>query len=227
MKGIEDVKKSDRIRQVICVILGISIALVMTGLILRYRVERVEEKISYTQRELAREVFRFHILANSDSEEDQEVKLKVRDAVIAYMRESMEPEIGENAGAQSTKAWASAHLEDLERVANQAVLKEGYSYQAKAEVTNCYFPDKRYGDILFPQGEYEALRIRLGRAKGNNWWCVLYPNLCFTNATCAVVDDEGKQDLKEALTAEEYEMVTATSEFKIKWFFFGDDAKEK
>lgn len=227
MKGIEDVKKSDRIRQVICVILGISIALVMTGLILRYRVERVEEKISHTQRELAREVFRFHILANSDSEEDQEVKLKVRDAVIAYMRESMEPETDENAGAQNTKAWASAHLEDLERVANQAVLKEGYSYQAKAEVTNCYFPDKRYGDILFPQGEYEALRIRLGRAKGNNWWCVLYPNLCFTNATCAVVDDEGKQDLKEALTAEEYEMVTATSEFKIKWFFFGDDAKEK
>ena len=62
---------------------------------------------------------------------------------------------------------------------------------------------------------------------GHNWWCVLYPNLCFTNATCAVVDEDGKKELKEALSAEEYEMVTATSEFKIKWFFFGKDhAKE-
>ena len=87
--------------------------------------------------------------------------------------------------------------------------------------------DKRYGDIIFPEGNYEALRIVLGKGNGHNWWCVLYPNLCFTNATCAVVDEDGKKELKEALSAEEYEMVTATSEFKIKWFFFGKDhAKE-
>ena len=105
--------------------------------------------------------------------------------------------------------------------------KEKVSYRAKAEVTTCYFPDKRYGDIIFPEGNYEALRIVLGKGNGHNWWCVLYPNLCFTNATCAVVDEDGKKELKEALSAEEYEMVTATSEFKIKWFFFGKDhAKE-
>ena len=105
--------------------------------------------------------------------------------------------------------------------------KEGYDYLAKAEVTTCYFPDKRYGDVLFPEGWYEALRIRLGEAEGHNWWCVLYPNLCFTNATCAVVSEDGKKELKKALTAEEYEMVTATSDFKIKWFFFGDASEEK
>ena len=105
--------------------------------------------------------------------------------------------------------------------------KEKVSYRAKAEVSTCYFPDKRYGDIIFPEGNYEALRIVLGKGNGHNWWCVLYPNLCFTNATCAVVDEDGKKELKEALSAEEYEMVTATSEFKIKWFFFGKDhAKE-
>ena len=105
--------------------------------------------------------------------------------------------------------------------------KEKVSYRAKAEVTTCYFPDKRYGDIIFPEGNYEALRIVLGKGNGHNWWCVLYPNLCFTNATCSVVDEDGKKELKEALSAEEYEMVTATSEFKIKWFFFGKDhAKE-
>ena len=71
------------------------------------------------------------------------------------------------------------------------------------------------------------MEVTLGKGGGHNWWCVLYPNLCFTNATCAVVDEDGKKELKEALSAEEYEMVTATSEFKIKWFFFGKDhAKE-
>ena len=96
-----------------------------------------------------------------------------------------------------------------------------------AEFEVSYFPDKQYGDVFFPQGEYEALKIRLGDARGHNWWCVLYPSLCFTDTACTVVSDEGKQGLKEVLTAEEYEMVTATSDFKIKWFFFGDGAKEE
>ena len=87
-------------------------------------------------------------------------------------------------------------------------------------MTNCYFPDKTYGDITFPNGYYDALRIEIGEAKGHNWWCVLYPNLCFVDAVHAVVPDEGKEELKEVLDEEEYEMVTATSKFKIKWFFF-------
>ena len=142
------------------------------------------------------------------------VKLKVRDAVITYMKESMDEEIEGSTDAKDTKEWAKAHLEELEQVADRVIKKEGYSYQAEAEVTTCYFPDKRYGDILFPQGDYEALRIKLGKAQGHNWWCVLYPNLCFTNSTCAVVSDDGKEELKEALTAEEYEMVTATSDLR-------------
>ena len=107
------------------------------------------------------------------------------------------------------------------KTADEVLKKEGVSYRAQAKVTSCYFPDKRYGDIIFPEGEYEALRITLGSGKGHNWWCVLYPSLCFTNATCAVVDEDGKKELKEALSAEEYEMVTAASEFKIKWFSSG------
>ena len=110
------------------------------------------------------------------------------------------------------------------KTADEVLKKEGVSYRAQAKVTSCYFPDKRYGDIIFPEGEYEALRITLGSGKGHNWWCVLYPSLCFTNATCAV-DEDGKKELKEALSAEEYEMVTAASEFKIKWFFFGNSDK--
>lgn len=182
----------------------------------------MDAKIAETQDALAKEVFRFHVLANSDSEEDQAVKLKVRDAVIEFMRKSMDSELQKEPDVEQTKEWARNHLHELEQVADQAVREAGYSYSSEAEVEVCHFPDKQYGDIFFPQGDYEALRIRLGEARGHNWWCVLYPNLCFTSSACAVVTDEGKEELKDALTAEEYEMVTAATDFKIRFFFFGN-----
>lgn len=218
---------SSRIRQVVCLVFGICVAALLTGSCVGRGIQRVEAKMEQTQKTLAEEVLRFHVLANSDSEEDQAVKMKVRDAVLAYMEENMEQELTKEPDAGKTRAWVEAHLRDLEDVADRTVADEGYAYQSMAEVEVSYFPDKQYGDVFFPQGEYEALKIKLGKARGHNWWCVLYPGLCFTDTTCAVVSDEGKNGLKEVLTAEEYEMVTATSDFKIKWFFFGDDAKEK
>ncbi|MCI9422643.1 stage II sporulation protein R [Sporofaciens musculi] len=216
-----------KIRQVVCLIFGIFVAALLTGSCVERGIERVEAKMEHTQKTLAKEVLRFHVLANSDSEEDQAVKMKVRDAVLVYMEESMGQELGDEPDAEETKEWVRSHLHELEDVADQTVADEGYSYQSRAEVEVSYFPDKQYGDVFFPQGEYEALKIRLGDARGHNWWCVLYPSLCFTDTACTVVSDEGKQGLKEVLTAEEYEMVTATSDFKIKWFFFGDGAKEE
>lgn len=212
-----------KIKKAACLILGICAAGVITGLFVEQRIERVEAKVSRTQKELAKEVLRFHVLANSDSEEDQAVKQKVRDAVLVYMEKNMAEELTERPDVERTKAWVESHLKELEGVADRTVEEEGYTYGSRAEVEVSYFPDRRYGDVFFPQGEYEALKIRLGKAKGHNWWCVLYPGLCFTDTTCAVVSDEGKKGLKEALTAEEYELVTATSEFKIKWFFLGED----
>ena len=84
------------------------------------------------------------------------------------------------------------------------------------------FPIRHYGTAIFPAGEYQALRVDIGKAAGHNWWCVLYPNLCFLDKTCAVVSDEGKEDLKEVLTDEEYQLLTDNKELKVKWFFFGD-----
>ena len=95
-----------------------------------------------------------------------------------------------------------------------------YDYSVKARVIECYFPDRRYGKILFPKGYYEALRVEIGEASGHNWWCVLYPSLCFTDATCAVVTEEGEDKLQKVLDVETYETVTATpTNFKIKSFF--------
>ena len=184
-------------RETICLIIACLISFILTAGIMNWRMEIVHAELSDTQQSLAKEVFRFHVIAESDSANDQRIKLKVRDAVLKYMKAHMTR--AERRDAKATKAWTLTHKKELTDTA----------------------------DIIFPEGNYEALRIVLGKGNGHNWWCVLYPNLCFTNATCAVVDEDGKKELKEALSAEEYEMVTATSEFKIKWFFFGKDhAKE-
>ena len=193
----------------ICVLAGILISLVVTGIV-------VNAKQSQMQEDLAKEVFRFHVLANSDSEEDQALKMQVKEAVITYMKE----EIPESDSVEMTKTWAKSHLHAIVNLAEAVIQEEGYEYQVTAEVTTCDFPEKTYGDITFPSGQYEALRIEIGEAKGQNWWCVLYPNLCFIDAVHAVVPDEGKKDLKKVLEEDTYEMVTATSRFKIAWFFF-------
>lgn len=214
----KDFGKKDGKKHIICGIIGICISVVLTGAAVCRRAEAVNAKVGVLQEQLSREVFRFHVLANSDSEADQAVKLEVRDAVLECMRGGL----GEETSARETKAWVQAHLGELVRVADAVLSREGVRYRAKACVTECYFPEKRYGDITFPQGNYEALRIELGRGKGHNWWCVLYPNLCFMDTTCAVVSDEGREALRETLEEEEYEMITAASKFRIKWFFFGD-----
>lgn len=201
------------------VILAVIIAAVLSAGILRKRELLVEARMSETQQSLAQGVFRFHVLANSDSEEDQALKMEVKEAVLSYMEETMP----KTSDAAQTKAWAQEHRSEIQRVAERVIAEEGYDYEVTVKVTTCYFPDKTYGDVFFPAGEYEALRIEIGAARGQNWWCVLYPNLCFLDATHAVVPEEGKQELREVLTDDEYEMVTATSDFKIKWFFFEEE----
>lgn len=198
-----------RKKQIICAVLALLIAVCTSGIFAEAKVVRVQKR-------MADEVFRFHVLANSDSERDQALKMKVKEAVIAYMKK----QLPESESAKRTKTWASSHLEEIKMVAEAVLQKEGSGHAVVAEVTNCYFPDKTYGDITFPKGHYDALRIKIGEAKGQNWWCVLYPNLCFVDAIHAVVPEEGKKDLKKVLDEEEYEMVTTTSKFKIRWFFF-------
>ena len=192
-----------------CAMVGVLIGILITGLI-------VNAKRSEMQGELAEQVFRFHVLANSDSEEDQALKMKVKEAIIAYMKQ----ELPQSDSVETTKKWARENLVQIEQVAAEIIAEEGYEYSVKAEVTTCDFPDKTYGDITFPAGEYEALRIEIGQAKGQNWWCVLYPNLCFIDAVHAVVPEKGKNELKEDLEEDTYEMVTTTTRFKIGWFFF-------
>ena len=197
------------------------------------------------QRGISEEVLRFHVLANSDSKEDQSVKLLVRDAVLEWVGaeidagldtlpseddSSGEERIGESAVSESTSEtggkeyelqFLTEHLADIEKVANQVLEKQGMSYRAQVSVENCYFPERTYGNCTFPAGWYDALRIRLGEAKGHNWWCVLYPALCFSDCLHAVVDEGELADLKEVLTVEEYEsLLRKPKKWKIafRWF---------
>lgn len=168
------------------------------------------------QQHLAQEVLRFHVLANSDSKEDQALKMKVKEQVIELLAKEMPEEMN----VEETTEWMRRHANEIEISAQQIVLENGYDYPVSTAVTTCYFPEKTYGDVTFPAGNYEALRIEIGAAKGHNWWCVLYPGLCFMDATNAIVPESGKQKLQSVLTEEEYEQVTGTTEFHIKWKLF-------
>ena len=166
--------------------------------------------------ELAEEVLRFHVLANSDSEEGQRLKMQVKNSVIAYMQEEME----DVKSATETVDWAEEHLSQLEEIAAGVIEQQGYEYSVEAYLTADDFPEKTYGDVTFPAGKYKALRIEIGQAQGQNWWCVLYPNLCFIDAVHAVVPEEGKQELKSVLEEDTYRMITDPPKWKISWFFF-------
>nr|WP_317283538.1 stage II sporulation protein R [uncultured Sellimonas sp.] len=196
------------------------IALVATmGVI---RAGAVGKEIEKTQEHMADEVLRFHVLANSNSKEDQQLKMKVKDGVIDWMEAKMDRETDT---LEETRNFIRGHKKEIRHRAEEIIRAEGYDYPVKVSLENTEFPEKTYGDVTFPAGTYEALRIQIGEAKGHNWWCVLYPNLCFIDSVHAVVPEKGKKQLKHVLTEEEYDMVTATSKFKVKWFFFGSEDK--
>jgi len=221
-----ETRKRYRIRQGICVIIGICASMILTSVIIDRQEVVNAKQIAIAQEKLADEVFRFHVLANSDHEADQQLKLKIRDSILLYMKEAMEQDEvlcssqTVSVNCQDVKIWASEHLDEIEQVAWKVICEEGYDYPVVARVTKCYFPDRRYGDVLFPKGYYEALRVEIGKAAGHNWWCVLYPALCFTDATCAVVTEEGEEELEKVLDKNTYETVTVNSTFRIKSYFF-------
>lgn len=205
-------------REKICLMIALVMAFVITGALVKERGLLVEAREKAAREELASEVLRFHVLANSDSEEDQKLKLKVKENVLIYMKKHLP----ENPDLSQTRKWVADNLDEIEKEAEKILLEENSTYKVSAELENVLFPEKTYGDVTFPAGKYEALRIEIGAAKGQNWWCCLYPNLCFIDAVHAVVPEEGKQELQNVLEEDSYEMVTANTHFKIKWFFFGE-----
>ena len=205
----------------ICLGISIVIAAVITGWAVMQRGLLVEARTERAAAELAGNVLRFHVLADSDSQRDQQVKMQVKSAVISYLQEKLD---GQNS-LRETKEYVQEHLEEIQEVAQETVRQEDSEDTVTAELVRDEFPEKTYGDVTFPKGTYEALRIRIGSGKGHNWWCCLYPNLCFTDSVCGKVVPEDKQELEGVLDEDAYEMITCTSDFKIKWFFFSEEER--
>ena len=165
------------------------------------------------QQGIAEKILRFHVLAASDTKEDQELKLKVRDAVGVYMEE----ELADALNKSESEELVRLHLGEIEAVAEQTIKEAGYDYPVTASLAYVEFPEKTYGAYVFPAGTYEALEVVIGEGKGHNWWCVMYPNLCFSGSVYEVVDEEAEERLREVLSTEEYEAVFSSGNVKVEW----------
>lgn len=153
------------------------------------------------QEGIAEEVLRFHVIANSDSSEDQALKLLIKDQLVAYLA----PLVRDCENLSEVKEVVETQLPTLITLANNSISKQGFPYTASAALEDCYFPLKVYGSYTFPPGYYHALRVKLGKAEGRNWWCVMFPPLCFVDETYSIVDQKSGKKLSKLLTEEEYE----------------------
>jgi len=165
-------------------------------------------------KDISDSIFRLHVIANSNLPEDQALKYKIRDNILEYMNS-----ITNNATSkEEIIKIVSSHLEDFKNIAQNTVYDNGYNYNVTVDLGNFNFPTKTYGDISFPTGFYDALRIKIGSAQGKNWWCVMFPPLCFVDVTSGIVPEESKEILDSQLSEDEYELISEnSSEAKVKF----------
>ena len=173
--------------------------------------------LSYTNAvctNIADSVFRLHVVANSDTDADQNLKYIVRDSIINYINE-----ISKNASCkEEVIKIAQNNIENIEAIALKTIQDNGYNYSIKVSVGNFVFPSKQYGDITLPPGYYDALKIEIGEAKGQNWWCVMFPPLCFVDISSGIVPDESKEIMKDNMNNEEFSLISKSdTEVKIKF----------
>ena len=171
--------------------------------------------VSAVSNNLSDAVFRLHVLANSDSAEDQALKLKVRDSLLNYMND-----ICSNCTTKEEAiSLANENKKNFQQIAEQTISENGYNYPVKINIDNFYFPTKNYGDITLPAGFYDALRVEIGKAKGKNWWCVMFPSLCFIDVSSGIVDDSAKENLEKNLEEESYSIISDKNNSEIKLKF--------
>lgn len=152
------------------------------------------------QQELSEKILRFHVVANSNSLEDQQLKLSVRNCVVDYLSDKM-------TGCKTlddSRAVIESELSNIENVALQCIEDQGFDYNVHTALRTRYFPVKTYGEMTFPRGYYEALTVDIGSGAGRNWWCVIFPNLCFTDAVSAYVPSDSEELLENELAGDTY-----------------------
>lgn len=154
-------------------------------------------------------LIRFHVIANSDTDEDQNLKLKVRDKVVEELSEKL---INVNS-LEEAENVLQENIDYINEIAKEVIKENNYTYEVNTMLSYENFPDKVYGDYVFPQGNYEAFRVIIGEGKGQNWWCVMFPSLCFVDESKNSVDSS---DLKEEIENIEPKNTETTNEVKEK-----------
>lgn len=227
----------------------IRITVIIMGLLFVYTFLCAMNYASAVSYDISDKLFRLHVIANSDSDEDQALKYKVRDALLNYMNalvdeQAKKSEIPNNITSNENENFAGltlnnenknneivnstnndvnleniskdevieiarAHSDEFREIALQTIKENGYDYDVNIEIGNFEFPTKTYGDISLPSGSYDALRVKIGEASGQNWWCVMFPPLCFIDFSTGVVPEESKEYMKENMSEEEYALITS------------------
>ncbi|MCI5649533.1 MAG: stage II sporulation protein R [Fusicatenibacter sp.] len=180
--------------------------------------EKAADQEHKVQQEIASQVVRFHVKANSDTIRDQQIKLEVRDALLSQINHLLE-ESGCSSKTASEKLLEE-ELCQLQETANQAAAAAGSSDPIQVTLGKSYFPEKTYGDYTLPAGTYDALQVTIGEGKGHNWWCMLYPSLCFSDALHPVLEEEGEEQLKTVLSDDAYDYILKNAKITFGFYWF-------
>lgn len=159
-------------------------------------------------------VFRLHVIANSNSQEDQNLKYAVRDELIKHMNIVCK----DISSKEEAIKIAKENKEEFYNIAKKVINDSGFDYDINIEIGNFSFPTKNYGDVSLPAGFYDALKVEIGSSSGQNWWCVMFPSLCFVDVSEGIVPEESKENLENNLSQENYNIITSDSlDFKLKF----------
>ncbi|WP_434305254.1 stage II sporulation protein R [Clostridium botulinum] len=175
----------------------------------------VYRSTSSEQKNISNKIIRFHVLANSDSIEDQSLKLKVKDEIIKYMM----PKLDKSNSIDESRKILKENDKEIKKIAENIINKNGYKYSVNTYLGQEQFPIKTYGNITLPQGQYEAYKIVIGNGQGQNWWCVMFPPLCFVDVTKGEVSTkETEQKMKKVLKEEELKSINnSKNSYEIKF----------
>ena len=168
-----------------------------------------DKSTSNLQQQIATQVLRFHIRANSDTVADQQKKLRIKQSLLEWLT----PILSENTSKSETIQCIRKNLPDIRKEANRMAAPEPVTVTLQKE----WFPEKTYGTCTFPEGIYDALRVDIGQAKGHNWWCVLYPSLCFADAMEPSMTEEGEEKLQQVLDEDAYDLLLHPQKLKIRF----------
>lgn len=197
-------------KKIFCFLLGI-IAIVNLYFFVGAKQVKSDEEIV---KDISEKLIRFHVIANSDEEVDQQLKIKVKDNIINYIF----PKLKDSKSIDESRDILHNNNKQILKIAEKTIKENGYNYSVNSTLDRENFPEKNYGNITLPQGEYEAYRVIIGSGQGKNWWCVMFPPLCFVDVTKGQVSDkETEETMKRVLDNDEYtEISNKNDKNKIK-----------